>query len=271
MGLFDRLLERSDAGKMAEAIRESTGKDIRVTDALPGGKKRIAERNIARTTGDIRKAIENLPQYEIPPEVQQQLDLLTQSAETIRGTTGLAEEATDIARARTGMSELPGEGVARRDIRSSTAGTVQNILEAGGGSASTLGAIAQVGLGEQSAFGQLAQQRAQYRSQAEQDLANALRTQAGMTAQAEAQAAGLESAGLMGMASERGKQYEYDLSKELTGLQFDVDQLAGMRQAEQERRNRNAAIFSSVLSTLGQLGGTAISTLATGGAGGATS
>lgn len=229
-----------------------------------------AEKQAARATQDIKSGIEGISRYEIPLEVQQNLQLLQESAGAIRDTSGLMEEATDIARARTGVSELPGEAIAREDIRSSTASTVQNIMEAGGGGASTLGAIAQVGLGEQSAFGQLAQQRAKFRSQAEMDLANALRTQAGFAAQTEAQAAGMESAGLMAMAGEKGKQYEYDLSRELTGLQFDIDQLTGARQQEAARRARNAQIFGSVLSTVGQLGGTAISSLATGGAGAPT-
>lgn len=217
-----------------------------------------AEKQIAQATQGVRSGIEGISRYEIPEEVQQNLQLLQESAGAIRDTTGLVEEATDIARARTGVSELPGEAIAREDIRSSTAATVQNIMEAGGGGASTLGAIAQVGLGEQSAFGQLAQQRAQFRSQAEMDLANALRTEAGFAAQTEAQAAGMESQGLMAVAGEKGKQFEYDLSKELTGLQFDIDQLTGQRQTEAARRARNASIASGILGTIGTLGGAAL-------------
>jgi hypothetical protein len=228
-----------------------------------------AEKNINAATEAARGGIENMTRYEIPDEVRQNLELMQQtqqdlgaSAEAIRGTTELAGEATDIARARTGAAEMPGEAIARKDIQQSTAGTVQNLLEAGGGSASTLGAIAQAGLSEQSAFGNLAMQRSQYRSQAEQDLANSLRSEAGFTAQAESQAAGLEtqgaglvSQGLMTSAQQQQQQFEYGREQELTGLQFDIDQIAAMRGDEAARRERNSRIWGSIIGTVGTVGG----------------
>ncbi len=234
-------------------------------------KKRKAEDAIAAQTQGIKEGISGMADYEIPEETKRNLELMEQtqaqlgeSAEAVRGTVGLAEEATDIARARTGRTEMPGEALARRDLQQSTAGTVQNIMQAGGG-AGALGAIAQAGLGEQSAFGQLAQQRAMMRDQASQGLSDALRSQAGMTAQAEAQAAGLEaqgagmtSSGLMAMAGQKEKQFGYGRDKELTGLQFDIDQLGGMKAQEQARRDRNAQLLSAGIGAVGDIAGALI-------------
>lgn len=218
------------------------------------GKAMEAEQNIADATEQARASIAGLPDYQIPEQYQQMADIGAEAAEVIRGTQEMAGEATDIARARTGRAEMPGEALARKDIQQSTAGTVQSIMQAGGG-ASALGAIAQTGLGEQSAFGQLAMQRAQYQSQAEQDLANALRQEAGFTAQTEAQAAQMEQAGLAGLAQQQQQQFEYGLQKDLTGLQFDIEQIGAMRGEEQARRARNAQIWGSVLGSVGSIGG----------------
>lgn len=232
-------------------------------------KKRRAEEAIRAKEAGIAEGISGMTRYDIPEEVRQNLELMQQtqqdlgeSAEAVRGTTELAGEATDIARARTGVSEMPGEALARKDIQQSTAGTVQNIMEAGGGSTSTLGAIAQAGLGEQSAFGNLAMQRGQYKSQAEQDLMNSLSSEAGFTAQAEAQAAGLEtqgaglmSTGLLTSAQQQQQQFEYGREQELTGLQFNLGQLGGMKADEQARRARNAQIFGSIIGSVGSIGG----------------
>jgi len=219
------------------------------------GQAMDAEKNIAEATEQARTAIAGLPDYQIPEQYQQMADIGAEAAGAIRGTQELAGEATDIARASTGRAEMPGEAIARKQIQQSTAGTVQNILQAGGG-ASALGAIAQAGLGEQSAFGQLAMQRAQYQSQAEQNLANALRQEAGFTAQTEAQAAQMEQAGLAGLAQQQQQQFEYGREKELTGLQFDIEQVGAMRGEEAARRARNAQIWGSVLGSVGSIGGT---------------
>ncbi len=234
-------------------------------------KKRRAEEDIAKREADVEQQIADMPTYQTPEEMQQNLALMQEgraglgtAAEAIRGTTALAGEATDIARARTGAAEMPGEALARRDIQQTSARTAQNILQAGGGAAA-LGAIAQAGLGEQSAYGQLAQQRAQYRSQAEQDLANALRAEAGFTSAAEAQAAGLETQGigmesqaLMGLAGERGKEFESGLNRYLTGLQYDIDKTAQVRAEEAARQERVRQGISSGLQAVGTLGGAAV-------------
>ena len=217
-----------------------------------------AEQNISQATEDVRASIAGLPDYQIPEQYQQIADIGTEAAGAIRGTQELAGEATDIARARTGRAELPGEAIARRDIQQSTAGTVQNLVQAGGGSAATLGAIAQAGLGEQSAFGQLAMQRAQYQSQAEQDLANAMRQQAGFTAQTEAQAAQLEQAGLAPLAQQEQQAFEYGRERDLSLIQYDIDRLGAMRQEEANRRARNAQVWGSVIGAVGSLGGAAL-------------
>ena len=214
-------------------------------------KRKAAEADIAERTAGIESGIAGMADYQIAPEIKQQLEMLQQSGQEMKG---LAGEATDLARARTGMAEAPGEALARKDIQQAGAQTTQNIMQAGGGGAAALGALAQAGLGQQQAFGQLAQQRAQFRSQAEADLANSLRQQAGMTQAA----AGLEAQGLSAMAGERGKQFEYGRDKELTGLQFGIDQLAGVRAEEQARRARNAQIAGSVIGTVGSLGKTAL-------------
>ena len=221
-------------------------------------KRQAAEAEQAAALTGIEEQIAGMPTYEIAPEIEQQLAMLEESAEGVRGTTALAEEATDIARARTGRAEMPGEGLARRDIQQQLGSNIQNIVEAGGGGVGALGAIAQAGLGAQGAYGQLAQQRAQFSSQAEQDLANALRAEAGFTAGAEMQAAGLEAQGLSAMAGERGKAYESELSKSLTGTQFDIDQFAAMRAEEQARRDRNAQIASAIIGAGASVGKSAL-------------
>lgn len=212
------------------------------------GKALQAEEDIGRATEQAKSEIAGLPDYQIPQQYQEIADI---GAEAAGQTRELAGEATDIARARTGVSEMPGEAIARKQIQQSTAGTVQNIMQAGGGGASALGAIAQAGLGEQSAFGQLAMQRGQYKSQAEQDLANALRTEAGLTGQA----AQLEQAGLAQLGQQEQQQFEYGREKDLTGLQFDIEQLGAMKQEEAARRQRNQQMWGSVIGAVGGIGG----------------
>lgn len=205
-----------------------------------------AQSDIASQTEDIRGRIESTPTYEIPEETRQLMELYSQTAGDIRSA---SEKALGVAEARTGAQEAPGMGIAREQARASTAGSVQNIMEAGGGSASSLGAIAQAGRGELENLRGLAMQNQQYRSQAEQQYMNQIGASAGMMGQA----AQLEGAGLGAMAQEKGRVYESELSKYQDLTQFDITQLGNTWAEEQARKARNAQLIGAGIGAAGDI------------------
>ena len=145
-----------------------------------GKTRKEAEAGIAGTKEGIRADIEGTPTYEMPAEVQQLLDLYQAQGQRVEELAGLGQEATDIARLQTAQAEMPGMGIAREQIESGTAGTVQNILEAGGGGAGAMGAIAQAGQNELNAMRDLSIQNQQYKQQASDEYRQALMSQAGL-------------------------------------------------------------------------------------------
>lgn len=218
------------------------------SNALSGYRENLEAENLSAQQSymDIQSKIEGLPTYEISPEAEQRLKLLQEAGV---GLTETAEEATDIARMRAGAAEAPGAGIAREDIRQSTAGQIQAIQEMGGG-ASALGAVSEVGLTEQKALRDLARTTLAYRSQAESDLMSAVRSEAGI----KAQAAGLEAQGLEGMIAEKDKVYQSELDKALTGVQFDITRLAMEQQAIMAQQQNQAGMQSDIFSVIAQLG-----------------
>lgn len=216
MGLKDRLLN-SVFGKEARQMQEH----VKI------GHEKVQEA-IDRKNA-LRERIENMPAYQMAPETQQQLEMLQEkSGEMITG----AEEATDIARMQAGMVEAPGQGQAREDIRQSTAAQAQAMGQMGG--AGFLGGITKLGLQEDQAYADLAQSNILYKDQAEQNLTGALQTEAGIRTQA----AGLEAQGLQIKAGEREKEYQSELNRFSTGLQYDIGDLAMRQQNKIAKQNR---------------------------------
>jgi hypothetical protein len=236
------------------------------------GKKAQMRNDIQEQTGAIDQSISQIPTYQISPEVQQMLAMYEQSAKSLEQQKGalnnvnkLAQEATGISKNLASMSEAPGSAIARDDIRQSTASSVQNIKEAAGGNIGALSAISQSGLNEQMALRDLAKTNLQFRTQAEQDLMNSLRSEAGIAANVAGQQAGItgqqagmRAAGLGAMTGERQNVYESELNKYLTGLQFDTQQLSNQQMELENLKNRRAQLWSSGLSALGSIGGAAL-------------
>ena len=197
---------------------------------------------IAQKYANIGSKIEGLPEYEVTPEALEQLKLLSETGETMKG---LAGEATDIARSRTG-EEAPGSAIMRDAIKQSTAQQIEAAQRQG----NVMGAISSIGTQEQGRLRELAQRNLEYENQANKDLMNAMMSEA----QTGAQAAGMEAQGLGTMISEKGKAYQSGLDKALTGIQFDItrqsqDQLG--YQAQQEARAATSAGFSNALANIG--------------------
>lgn len=235
---------------------------------LFGKKRRAAEKKIAGLQGDIRSAIEETPTYQMPAEVQQLLDLYGTQAGKIEELAGLGQEATDIARLQTAQAEMPGMGIAREQIESGTAGTVQNILEAGGGGAGTMGAIAQAGQNELNAMRDLSIQNQQFRQQASDEYRQALMSQAGLESSLLAQSTGMQAAGLGTAIGQRGLEYQSEFEKERTLQQFDISQLGNVMAAEEARKARNAQLLGQTLGGLFNIGGALASGGLLGGSGG---
>lgn len=196
-----------------------------------GGGRRKAREGAQReaTFADISKQIQGISEYEISPEATQRMELLEQTGESmVEG----AEEATDIARSKVGMTEAFGAGQARRDIEATTAQQTQTAQQLGG--PGFLGAISKIGLGEEQAYEDLAISGMQQQRQSESALMGALQTEAGI----KTQAAGMEAQALEGMAAEKEKVFQSQLSKAQTGLQFDISKLAMDEQSRIAKRNK---------------------------------
>lgn len=217
-------------------------------------KKRKAEQEIGATTSAIRESISETPTYEIPAETQQLLELYQQTGAQLEGLTGLGQEATDIAKLQASMAEAPGMGIAREQIKGSTAGTVQNVLEAGGGSANVLAAVAQAGQNELNVMRDLAVQNQQFKQQATDEYRQALMSQAGLESSLLTQSAALQGQGLEAMIGQRGMVYQSELEKARTLQQFDITQLGNLMAEEEARKARNAQLLSSVISGIGSVG-----------------
>lgn len=226
-------------------------------------KKKEAESQITGLTQDIRSQIESTPTYQIPEETQQLLDLYKTTGEQLQGLSSLGKEATSIAKAESGASEMPGTALARRQIEAGTAGTVQNIVEAGGGSTASLGAIAQAGQNELNAMRDLAFQNQQFKQQASDEYKQALMNQAGLESSLLSQSANLQAAGLQTMIGQKGLQYQSELDKARTLQQFDITQLGNLMAQEEARKSRNTQLIGDVIGGIFGLG----KTLATGGLG----
>lgn len=221
-------------------------------------KKRTAEEQIAAEQEALRKSIEETPTYEIPEETQQLLDLYQSQGAKLEDLSALGQEATDIARAQTTAAEAPGTALAREQIQAGTAGTVQNIIEAGGGSTSSLQAIAQAGQNELNAMRDLAITNQQYKQQASDEYRQALMNQAGLESSLIGQSTALQAAGLETMIGQRGLQYQSELDKTRTLQQFDITQLGNLMAMEEARKARNAQIASAVIGGAAEIGSKAI-------------
>lgn len=218
------------------------------------GQQRMgAESEIEQMTQGIRGRIEDRPLYEIPEETRQMMELYGQTAGEMRD---VSQQALEAAEARTGAAEAPGMAIAREQARAAGAGARSDIMQTAGGSAAGLGAMAQVGRGEMETLRDLAIQNQQYRSQAEQQYVNQLGTHAGVMGSA----AQLQGAGLGAMAQQRGMRYESEVGRYQDLTQFDITQLGNVWAEEQARRNREAQLLATGISTAGSLGGAAIGT-----------
>lgn len=232
-------------------------------------KKSKADRAIKKEKASVRQSLEETPTYEIPEEAQQLLDLTKSYGQQIEGLKEYGQKSLDIAQRGTSQAEMPGMGIAREQIQGSVAGSVQNILEAGGGGVGALGAIAQVGQNELNAMRDLSMQNQQFQRQAQSEYQNALMNQAGLESSLLGQSSQIQSMGLEYMGAQKGMQYESELSKTRGLQQFDIGQLGNMIAEEQARREKNAKILTTTLSTIGTIVGSIYGGPAGGAAGGA--
>jgi hypothetical protein len=253
-------------GDILAALDPNLKKISQVT-GVPLSKKQVAEQQISQKEKALRKSIQETPTYQIPQETQQLLDLYQTQGAKLEDLAGLGQEATNIAKAQTSMVEAPGLGIARDQIQAGTAGTVQNIIEAGGGSASSLEAIAQAGQNELNAMRDLAITNQQYKQQASDEYQQALMNQAGLESSLLGQSTALQAAGLQTMIGQKGLVYQSELDKQRTLQQLDITQLGNLVAAEEARKNRNAQIASAAIGGLFSLGSTAL-TAGLGGAAG---
>lgn len=205
----------------------------------------------------MRQSFENTPTYQIPEEAKQLLALYQNYGQQLEGLKGYGEEATGIAKAQTGAI-MPGMGIASEMLKGSTAGTVQNIVEAGGGGAGSLRAIAQAGQSELNAMRDLAIQNQQYRQQAESEYRQSLLSQAGLESSLLGQSANMQAAGLGMMIGEKGKQYQSELDKTRNLQQFDIVQLGNKIAEEQAKEARRIGTFSNIISGIGSIVGAVV-------------
>lgn len=189
----------------------------------------------------IEQKIQDLPDYEIAPEAQQKLALLEATGDRM---TGLAEEATQVAESREG-EEIPGAAIIRDDIAQNTA----QQIEAAQMSGNAMAIIPLIGGEQQSQYRELAKENMAYREQASKDVQKAMMSEA----QVGAQAVGLEAEGLSGMISEKGKAYQSELDKAITGIDFNITRKAQEQlgwQAAQESRAAQTSGLTNALSNV---------------------
>lgn len=216
--------------------------------ALFSGKRtgRIEAENkaFAKKYEAIQEKVSDLPGYEVPAEAQEKLAVMEEAS---AGISEAGQEITDIANKRAGRTEMREAQMVREDIKQNSAARLQSIQESGSGE--TLSAIAKAGGMEQAELRNLNKKQTAYRFQAESDLMNAKINQASM----EAAGAQLEGAGLTGIIQEKGKVYQSELDKQLTGINLDIARYSGGQmgqiQAQQNAATNNAAFASGVANT----------------------
>lgn len=195
----------------------------------------------AQKYNDVSQKIEDLPERGISPEAEERLNILTTSGDKMGD---LAQEAVDVAEARSG-EEIPGAEIVRQNLAQ---GTAQQ-LEAAKMSGNPMATIPLIGQEQQAQYSQLARENMAYKNQASKDVQNALMDQS----QIEAQAAGMQADGLSGMISEKGKQYQSQLDKAITGIDFDITRQAQSQAGYQAQLDTQAAQQAGMTSALSNI------------------
>ena len=210
-------------------------------------KQKKNEAEIEASKSELEESLVGQSLYETPEEAYRIQELSEKSAKNLRGISEIGQQAVDIAEAQAGASQAPGAIQAREDIRQSTAGAVQNIIESGGGGAAALGAISDVNRGEMESLRQLSAANQQYMAQAKKDLQSTLMGQASLEAGLEGQALAAETTGLQTILGEKGKEYQSYLDKLRTQQQFDIVNLGNLYATEEARKNRNSQLFGDII------------------------
>ncbi len=196
-----------------------------------------------RRAGVVREDISNIPGYDIPQEAYELRDIYGESAEELLGLKDVVGQATDVARRQTSLTEAPGAGIFREDIRESTASTIESLKQRGGSSTDVLGEIVKAGRGEMDAVRALAVQNQLSRADALMKYQQALTTEAGATAGLITGAAGLEGAGLTGLIQQQGIQYGFERETAENLVNFDIIQYSNwLSQKERESAERAEAL-----------------------------
>lgn len=177
------------------------------------GKKKNASRG---GKSQIESAISNIPTYSTSEHAKESAEALRSGASRLKE---FGEESVQRAKDRFVSDEAPGSKIAREDIAQSTATSVQDIKEAGGGSASSLGAIAKAQATQQDNLRALAQANQQYAVSAEAAKEDAILRSMSQQAGYEAQASGMEAQAGMTLAGEDRAVYESELKKQLTDVE----------------------------------------------------
>lgn len=192
----------------------------------------------------VQERIEELPELQKSAYTAEAAAAQKSGAETLRK---LGERGLERAEGRFISSEAPGAGIARQDIESSTAQSVQDIKEAAGGSAGALGAIAQVAASKGQDLRQLAQSNQMYRSQAERDKEQAISQAITQQSTLEAQASGQEAqAGLM-LAQEEKDIFQSKLQKQLTGIEQQAAHEALQKQLDAQRAASQRQVVGNII------------------------
>lgn len=187
----------------------------------------------------IRNKVDQLPGYQMAPEAQEKLALLQ---DTSKDVSELGQEITDIASNKL-SKENPEAAIDRKLIANNNAEMLQAIQESGVNGSAVISAGKQT----QSEYAGLSKKNLAYRMQAEQDLMNAKNNQA----QLEMSGAQMEAEGLTGIISEKGKIYQSNLNKALTGFEMDLTRLTGQQMQQiqniQATQQANAAATSGFM------------------------
>lgn len=204
---------------------------------------RIEAENVAMAEkyGELKGKVEDLPTYQVSSEAEENLQRMQETSGEL---SDIGQEISDIATKKTSQAEMEEAQIQRENIKQASAGRLQAIQESG--SEQSLDAIAKSGSIGQQQLRDLNKKQTAYRFQAENDLMNAKINQASL----EAAGGQLEAGALSGIVSEKGKVYQSELNKQLTGINMDIARYSqgqmGQIQAQQNATQNNTAFASNV-------------------------
>ena len=174
--------------------------------------ERIEQRRV-EALNRVKRSLTLTPKYERSQEAGMMQDMYSQSADTVRG---IGDEAIRVA-GSIASKETPGLSIKKEQLNQYAQAAIDDIVETGGGS-SSLGAVTKTRDDQYKMLAGIAMQDAEQQRGNQAMYMDALMNRSGV----EAQAAGLQGAGLQTGINEAGKEYQGQMERVNPFIQFAV-------------------------------------------------